>query len=165
MSNSSCRGHHQSGRWGEEASGWSGGFTVSSGITERGKTVLNVFKGNEEEERVKGGISHASITLSGRWGWRRQRHHMCSPSVIRDVSACLLPHNYRRGVISAPVFKDTGVNYTKSVCVGVLKATKQHDSTRAGELWSILKQSWSCLRLGFSWFICRPPPRRLGPSA
>ena len=43
----------------------SGRFTVGSRITEHGQTVLNVFKGNEEEERVKGGIARSSITLSG----------------------------------------------------------------------------------------------------
>lgn len=67
---------HEGGGWGRVWGGWtmkrhaSGRFTVGSRITEHGQTILNVFKGNEEEERAKGGIPHASITLSGWQGWR-----------------------------------------------------------------------------------------------
>lgn len=53
-----------------DRTGWSGGFTISSGIGEHnnleyGQKALNVFRGNEEEEQVTDKISHVSITLSG----------------------------------------------------------------------------------------------------
>lgn len=45
-------------REGWRAVGWSGGFTAGSPITEHGQTPLNVFEGNEEGERAKGGTPH-----------------------------------------------------------------------------------------------------------
>lgn len=46
------------------------------------QTVLNVSKGNEEEERGEGGLSRASITLSGR---RVRRRRMTAESHVLAV--------------------------------------------------------------------------------
>lgn len=60
----------QDGRVGVMKRRTSGRFIVGSRSREHSQTVLNVFKGNEEDEQAKGGIPHTSITLSGRQGWR-----------------------------------------------------------------------------------------------
>lgn len=61
---------------------------------------------------------------------------MCSPSVICDVSTCSPPRNYRRGVISAAVLRDPGVNYTKRGVEGV----KGHSVTRFEQSWRNLER-------------------------